>query len=237
MTKMIKVTCPSCKMALSLPEQQLKETDGRADCHHCGHVFRLVKKKKAAAEPTPTPKERVNPDPIFKDVGASDPIFPTDDFPTGGKSDTLEKAKQAAKSSKKSAFKLNYREPKANANKANHFTDIGQNPLAFNMLDANTANAQIPQVSIKPAVNGNNPSINTTGTPDQQNNITIHTDSLVFTLVGDNANDGGVIDAGGNKSNAPIVVSSGNDLNWTIATIAALIVLIVQLFYLVLMLQ
>lgn len=80
--------------------------------------------------------------------------------------------------------------------------------------------------------------MNSTGNPDQQNNITIHTDSLVFTLVGDNnGTDNNVIDAGGNKSNAPIVVSSGNDLNWTIATIAALIALIVQLFYLVLMLQ
>lgn len=228
MTKMIKVTCPSCKKALNLPEQQLKETDGRADCHHCGHVFRLVKKKKA----TPPPVESAKPEPIFSDVGLKDPIFPTDDFPSGSKSEKS----QTAASKPKSAVKLNYREPKAKSKKPHAFADVGQKPLMFNMLDTDTANSQIPQVAIKPAVNGKTPAIST-GNPDQQNNITIHTDSLVFTLVGDNNGDSNVIDSAGNKSNAPIVVSSGNDLNWTIATIAALIALIVQLFYLVLMMM
>lgn len=237
MTKMIKVTCPSCKTALSLSEQHLRETDGRADCHHCGHVFRLVKKKKAETPPPAEPpkKERPKTDPFFADVGVNDPIFPTDGFPTGNRA-KQEKAKP--KTANKSAVKLNYREPKAENKNRNTFADVGQKPLAFNMLDADSANAQIPQVSIKPAVQGNALAMNSTGNPDQQNNITIHTDSLVFTLVGDNnGTDNNVIDAGGNKSNAPIVVSSGNDLNWTIATIAALIALIVQLFYLVLMLQ
>lgn len=225
MTKMIKVTCPSCKKPLSLPEQQLRETDGRADCSHCGHSFRLVKKKKAENKPTPAPKKD-----IFADVGMKDPIFPTDGFPTGEK---------AAAKPKKTQKPLNYREPKAESKNNNDiFADVGQKPLAFNMLDAETANSQIPQVSIKPAANSTSTTALTTGTPDQQNNITIHTDSLVFTLVGDNANEsGGVIDSNGNKSNAPIMVTSGSDLNWTIATIGALIVLIVQLFYLVLMLQ
>lgn len=222
MTKMIKVTCPSCKTPLSLPEQQLRDNDGRANCNHCGHSFRLIKKKKNENKPAAPRKN------IFADVGTKDPIFPTDDFPTGEK---------FSSQPKKSQSKLNYREPKAES-KNNTFADVEKKPLAFNMLDVDAVHSQIPQVSIKPAANSTTTTALTTGTPDQQNNITIHTDSLVFTLVGDNNNENnGVIDNNSNKPNAPIVVTSSNDLNWTIATIGLLIVLIVQLFYLVLMLQ
>lgn len=219
MTKMIKVTCPSCKKALSLPEQQLRDTDGRTDCSHCGHSFRLIKKKKAENQPTPAPQKD-----IFADVGTKDPIFPTDGFPTGEK--TIAQPKKAQP-------KLNYREPKAESKKPKLFAETEQKPMAFNLLDTDTANSQIPQVSIKPAVN-NAPAL-ATGTPDQQNNITIHTDSLVFTLVGDNTNDSSnIVNNTPNKTNAPIMVASSNDLNWTIAVFCMIIILMLQLFYLVL---
>ena len=79
----------------------------------------------------------------------------------------------------------------------------------------------------------------------QKNNITIHTDSLVFTLVGDN-NTGatapatvphgtlpGAVTPGGvpPAPTLPLAVSAEYEINWIVASLAAMAVLIMQLFY------
>ena len=136
---------------------------------------------------------------------------------------------------------LTYREPKA-ADKPT-FAEVGE-PFAFNLMDKDSVNAQLPQISVQPAVN--TPAMSASlGADSPQNNITIHTDSLVFTLVGDGQGmslPSTQIAAGGLPStqvNAapvpPVVVQAANETNWTIATIAAMTVLVMQLFYWVLL--
>ena len=237
---MIKVSCPSCKSALKIAEEKLMETQGRVVCHECQHIFRLVKKSKKNAPPAqtlPANAKKASKSP-FDDIGDNDPIFPNDDF--------LEEPKTKLKNKKSNKIKpladlppLHYRIPKAEAKTP--FAEVNQqSPVAFNLLDYKTANQQIPQVNINPV--SNEPI-------DSKNNITINTGSLVFTVMGDGQANANTLPSDGAKFNeipmtnqqavAMLAAATGtrNDLNWTIAVIAALISLIVQLFYLVLMLS
>lgn len=153
---------------------------------------------------------------------------------------TVNKEKKTAQIQPKPSSKLVYRIPKAPF-KAPQFVEVGsqEETFAFNLLDRNEVEKQIPQVAIKPS--SNHLPIPVTRTGEQQNNITIHTDSLVFTLVGDGQSPiagmpQGQMMSTSNNLPAPITVTASNEMNWTIATIGALIVLILQLFNLIMML-
>lgn len=258
----IKVNCPSCKSPLQIPEHKLRETQGRVVCHECQHIFRLVKKnKKAASQAKPRSEQPQRP--IFNEVGSvsdldeihkTDPVWPTDGWPSGEevKRPKPQSQAQPQPKKKKSSGRPDYRIPKAENKPREHFANVGQQqPFAFNLLDPKTANMQVPQVSINPSAeekDGQEQSVSPpavrTNNGEQQNNITIHTGSLVFTLVGDGQNSSTTLTAPENNPSppvAPVAVQvpvsgvSGSELNWTIATIAALIVLIVQFFYFILM--
>jgi len=154
-------------------------------------------------------------------------------------SDVFNKPKSTTSQPKSKQKPLNYRIPKAS-----DFAEVHDEPFAFNLLDRDSVNSQLPQIAVKPAVNANSVSAATNLKQDgQQNNITIHTDSLVFTLLGDGQTTQSPMvalpNAGTPVHSMPPVItpaSEHSNMNWTIATIAALIVLIMQLFYWVLLL-
>ncbi|MDK4679992.1 hypothetical protein [Kingella negevensis] len=140
---------------------------------------------------------------------------------------------------------LSYRIPKA----AEMFAEdeTANNPFTFTMLDRDSIASQLPQVTMKEK---NGTTAIAAQRSDQQNNITIHTDSLVFTLIGDGqipanalpANNAYVSSDEPNTATqtqvqASTAVATQNDMNWTVATIAALMVLIVQLFYWVILMM
>lgn len=218
---MIKISCPSCKAALKIAEEKLAETQGRVVCHECQHIFRLVKKSKKAPAPAQTkPFDDVNDD--------TPPLF------------TNKPKLKPQDVEKLNLPPLHYRVPKAEAKTP--FAEVNSDhPVAFNLLDYKTANQQVPQVNINPPmVAGQSEST------DSKNNITIHTGSLVFTLTSDgqggaNSGDKFAEVPMSNQQTAALLAaaatSSRSELNWTIATIVALMFLIVQLFYLMLMLS
>lgn len=220
---MIKISCPSCKAALKIAEEKLTETQGRVVCHECQHIFRLVKKSKKAPPPAPTkPFDDLNDD---------------DDLPIKSAIKPKLKPQDVAKLN---LPPLHYRVPKAEAKTP--FAEVGSdnNPIAFNLLDYKTANQQISGVNINPPMVAGDVS----ASGDLKNNITIHTGSLVFTLTNDgqaNASNGDKFAEVpmNNQQTAALLAAATNarsELNWTIAVIVALVFLIVQLFYLVLML-
>ncbi|XXQ67558.1 zinc-ribbon domain-containing protein [Neisseriaceae bacterium B1] len=231
----IKVNCPQCKQAVAVEKSELNATQGRVDCPHCAHVFHLVKKSKKAAESAPKVDKA---QPAYREPHADD----LKDIEA-----MFRKAETLDTHASKSQTPLAYRIPKA-PNKKPKFAEVGSEAFAFNLLDRDSINAQMPQVSVKPASNAAMP-IPASRTGEQQNNITIHTDSLVFTLMGDGQNPmAGLTQpqmmpstqlANGMVAAAPTPIAvavAQNETNWTIATIAALIVLILQLFYLIMML-
>lgn len=251
---MIKINCPSCKSPLQIAEQKLRETQGRVVCHECRHIFRLVKKNKKINTPK---QEVINDKALFSDVGVQnneiDPVWPNDGWPTEEndplRSENKSNIKNNTASTKKKTTsktqkqRLTYRIPKADDRPA--FADVEQKkPFAFNLLDAQAANMQVPQVSVNPSENAlqtAQQALQRT-TSDQQNNITIHTGSLVFTLVGDSQGSNTTLTASdgskfaepsvqGIQPNMAPVIQPSSELSWTTATIAALIVLIIQLFY------
>lgn len=238
---MIKINCPSCKAALKIAEEKLAETQGRVVCHECQHIFRLVKKSKktvAPAQTSPAGSAKKTAKSAFSEVGGASPVLI--------KEESFDKAKVQLKNKNISKIQplknlppLHYRVPKAEAKIP--FSEVNQqSPVAFNLLDYKTANQQVPQVNINPSTNEN---------VDSKNNITIHTGSLVFTVMGDGQANASTLPSDGTKFNeipmtnqqAAAMIAAATttrgELNWTIATIAALIILIVQLFYLVLMLS
>lgn len=261
----ITVSCPNCTEQVSLDTKDLKKSDGQALCPHCDYSFKLVKKSKKQAQNDVIEQEK-QPAPAAKKSSTSmddDAEQHVRSWFGFGKSRDAEVAKKAepkvlpeppqspklvktvaAMSAIKHAQKpLTYREPKA-ADKPT-FAEVGE-PFAFNLMDRDSVNAQLPQISVQPAVN--TPAMSASLSADSpQNNITIHTDSLVFTLVGDGQGmslPSTQIAAGGLPSTqvnpaavapAPVVVQAANDTNWTIATIAAMAVLVMQLFYWVLL--
>ena len=141
---------------------------------------------------------------------------------------------------------LKYRVPRADG-VAHTFAEVGNN-TAFSLLDRDSINSQLPQIAMKPAVKNNKTTaVSEMRTDGQQNNITIHTDSLVFTLLGDGQGNTSMAPVAAPNAlalgnHAPTIPPTQNDValspsgefNWMAASIAALMVLIMQLFYWVL---
>ena len=226
----IKLTCPDCGTQSSVSTKKLDETQGVTHCPTCQYEFHLVKKiKKKTTQQT-------------NEIKFREPHINTDNIDV---SDVFNKPKSTTSQPKSKQKPLNYRIPKAS-----DFAEVRDEPLAFNLLDRDSVNSQLPQIAVKPAVNANSVSAATNLKQDgQQNNITIHTDSLVFTLLGDGQTTqspmvapnsiAALPNAGTPVHSMPPVIapaSEHSNMNWTIATIAALIVLIMQLFYWVLLL-
>ena len=199
----IKVNCPECHKSVTLETEMLQQNDGKAVCSHCFHIFKLVKKtpKNAAGKKQPATAKGKNGKPA-KDGKTAEP------------KPNKTVVAMSAQTSTQQKKPLHYREPKAGSAKP-MFAEVPQNqsPTVFNLLDRDSASAQLPQISLQPGLG--TASARTAMNHDaQKNNITIHTDSLVFTLVGDN-NTG---------APAPAAVSHGT-------LPGAMAVLIMQLFY------
>ena len=232
----IKVNCPECHKSVTLETEMLQQNDGKAVCSHCFHIFKLVKKtpKTAAGKKQPaTAAAKSKNGKQAKDSKTAEP--------------KLAKTVKAMSSQTRTQQQqpLHYREPKARSAKP-MFAEVPQNPspTVFNLLDRDSASAQLPQISLQPSLG--TASARTAMNHDaQKNNITIHTDSLVFTLVGDN-NTGtpapaavphgtlpGAVTPGGvpPAPTLPLAVSAEYEINWIVASLAAMAVLIMQLFY------
>lgn len=230
----IKVNCPECHKSVTLETEMLQQNDGKAVCSHCFHIFKLVKKtpKNAAGKKQPATAKGKNGKPA-KDGKTAEP------------KPNKTVVAMSAQTSTQQKKPLHYREPKAGSAKP-MFAEVPQNqsPTVFNLLDRDSASAQLPQISLQPGLG--TASARTAMNHDaQKNNITIHTDSLVFTLVGDN-NTGapapaavshgtlpGAVTPGGvpPAPTLPLAVSAEYEINWIVASLAAMAVLIMQLFY------
>ncbi len=141
---------------------------------------------------------------------------------------------------------LEYRIPRAD-DVIHTFAEVGNN-TTFSLLDRNSISSQLPQIAMKPAAkNSKTTAVSEMRTDGQQNNITIHTDSLVFTLLGDGQGGTGIAPVAAPNTlalgnHAPTIPPTKNDVtlspssefNWMAASIVALMVLIMQLFYWVL---
>lgn len=241
----IKINCPQCKQEVAVEKAELNRTQGRVDCPHCSHVFHLVKKpKKTAANQAAPKKQPEHRESHTDDKSGIQAMF--DEASAKIKQQLFDAKSPLRENISKTV--LAYRIPKA-PNRNKMFAEVGSDKnFAFNLLDRESVNAQLPQVSVRSA---NSMPIPAQRDSEQQNNITIHTDSLVFTLMGDGKNSltgltqpqmlpsTHVTGTSMVAATAPApmaVAATQNETNWTIATIAALIVLILQLFYLILML-
>lgn len=226
----IRVNCPECHSKVVLEKALLAKTNGHAVCPECTHTFKLVKKNKTAQQAAKESKPKA-----------------AETQPQQAADEALLREMFAEQAEPKPAKKpLNYRIPKAVA-KSKDFGEVGEGAFAFNMLDRDSINRQLP-VTVKPT--GSN---SITHAPmqqeGQQNHITIHTDSLVFTLVGDGQapmlpqTSMALAPVAANLPMAaqqPVMVqpaaAPASEFNWTIATIGALVILIIQLFNFILML-
>ncbi|MDO4434639.1 MAG: hypothetical protein Q4B82_08700 [Alysiella sp.] len=228
----VQVNCPQCKQKNELDKSLLEWTQGQVVCVHCGHQFQMVKRPKSNATQKQIVAEQKVPEPVFRQ-----PVVEA-----VNESSAVQTPKEGQQQPKKAAI-LHYRIPKA-PTKMPRFVAVEDSPLAFNLMDRDSMNAQLPQVAIKPAVSVVDP---TQRSGEPQNNITIHTDSLVFTLVSDNGMNSvahlpqtqvaTTLPAfAATAVQQPVAIVNAHETNWTIATIAALAVLIIQLFSLILML-
>lgn len=206
----VKLNCPDCKTFFSVSKQELDQTSGLTFCPKCQYEFRLVKKNHKKTEANNAIDSSAKT--LFENSKPTKPVL------------------------QKKRPPLNYRIPKA----ADVFADVSESePFSFNLLDRNSVQNQLPQVSVKPSIS-TQPAADTNKSDGQQNNITIHTDSLVFTLLGDGQTTSAPmiapLTAPPPPPSVPVIVAPENNMNWTIATIGALIVLIMQLFYYILFL-
>lgn len=255
----IKVNCPECKSSVILDSQELNRTQGRASCSECGNVFQLTKKPKKRT-PVPEPRHESHLESHLDDVLmydndtiVLDNLLTPADAPADDSIQDLfqdlshvqtEQHDMQPETSKPAP--LVYRIPKADDGKL--FAEVQQEePISVNFLDRDSISTQLPQVSIKDKTHTNTPVSDAVNVP-QQNNITIHTDSLVFTLIGDGQSPVGANHLTTNVPSttvappavalpSPVAATSSSETNWTIAVISALIVLIMQLFYWMLMLM
>lgn len=249
----IKVDCPECLGVVTLETEVLKKTDGRAVCPHCAHTFKLVKKakKKAASETQPAPKSNTKKAHLTNNDVIDAPASKSEKsqrawFGRGQKpmqAAPVRKTVAELSALQRTQTPLAYREPKAQA--VPTFAEVGaQDAFTFNLLDRDSVNAQMPQISVQPALDKSVATSAKFNNDGQQNHITIHTDSLVFTLVGDGNNASNTLPSMsmGNLPStqvnpvtapAPVVVQAATvtETNWTVATIAAMAILVMQLFY------
>lgn len=266
----ITVNCPKCRQEVTIERAALNASQGRVDCLHCAHVFHLVKKSKKATdavaatmqpEKKSTPKGSLNyREPQAKTIvkeelmSIEDMFMELTDKPARQKQ-TVELAAKAKTASRHRRQKpLTYRIPKAPTLKKNDFAEVGvgNDAVAFNLLDHDSINAQVPQVSVQPT--GSALPVPAVRVGEPQNNITIHTDSLVFTLIGDGQNNmanlpqsltgltqvpvmgNSAVPSQNVVAPTPMAATPSSEFNWTVATIGAFLVLIVQLFNFILML-
>lgn len=220
----IKINCPDCGKPQSYSRVTLVKTQGHVVCKDCHHMFRVLKqtgKSNKAVETVAVPSDAAQ-------TGKAAPKQPE-------KANPAARAKPAAG---KNAAAREYRIPKAQPAakaapqaKRTEFAEVESAPFAFNLLEREEQTANVPQ--LLPAENGTRMQART----PQGENITIHTDNLVFTLVGDPAVPQPLSPAVPNQPPSPPALppAATHEINWTIATIAALIVLILQLFYLMMM--
>ncbi|ULJ60833.1 hypothetical protein MIS46_02565 [Wielerella bovis] len=256
-----RASCPSCGFVFHLVKKAKKKP-----------VASTEKPRPEAPEPTPRRESANTPRPndalMFEEVDDNPPLIPDvddslknmfDDFADldddGVNSTPPQPAEEKPRNplyktvSELSSLKtqqqpLSYRIPKAQ-NVAQMFADAtaaqGQ-PFAFTLLDRDSVASQLPQVTVKEKADDDNQS-SELRQDGQQNNITIHTDSLVFTLLGDGQNTTSVNNTQPDSATQTATqtqmqtVAVTNEMNWTIATLSALIVLIVQLFYWVMMMM
>lgn len=248
--------CPSCGFVFHLVKKAKKKPEP------------TEKPRPEAPEPTPRRESARTPRPndalMFEEVDDNPPLIKSvddslknmfDDFadldddgvktppPKSAKTkprNSLHKTVSELSSLKTQQQPLSYRVPKAqmfaDANAAQ-----GQ-PFTFTLLDRDSISAQLPQVAIKEK-NANSGVPSEIRQDGQQNNITIHTDSLVFTLLGDGQSTTSMNTSQPNTATQTATqtqtqtVTASSEMNWTIATLSALIVLIVQLFYWVMMMM
>lgn len=228
----IRVNCPECHAAVVLERELLEKTNGHAVCPECTHAFKLVRKAKAGGNPPPAEAAEKQPEPATAAAAG-----------TGG---------ETRRASLMDAIRkpLRYRVPKApEKEKAPQFAEVAEDPFTFNLLDRDSVSRQMP-VTLQPS--GSSSITHAPMQQDgQQNHITIHTDSLVFTLMGDNQNNPAAahpvamnstaalptVHSGGTISPAAAAAAARSETNWTIATIVAMVILVIQLFNFILMLM
>ena len=251
-----RATCSSCGFVFHLVKKSKKKAV----------ETQAAQPRPDAPEPTPrhesanTPRE--NDVLMFEEVGDNSPLINNkvndslremfDDFMDVGDDgvsdklpahepeeprNSLHKTVAELSSLKQQQQPLSYRIPKAN-DVAQMFADnkaVQGQPFAFTLMDRDSISSQLPQVTVKEKGETDTAEIRQDG---QQNNITIHTDSLVFTLLGDGQNTTSVAQPASNTNTTTqaeiqtkVVAANQNEMNWVIATMSALIVLIVQLFY------
>lgn len=219
--KPVKVSCPKCNQVVQLAHSELDRSDGRAVCHHCLHIFQLVKRKKNHVLSEQKNKQQATVELLDKHHQEQNSSFV--------------EQKQVEKSSHSPR---KYRIPKA-ATKVLRFTQVQAEPLPFNLIDGQQA-VTSNQLAVVPTYHGQQSAAMPTLMPEQQNNVTIHTDSLVFTLVNSEGHNpvGQPHASILTMPHAPVstVATQSENHHWTVATISALIVLILQLFYLIMML-
>ena len=270
----VKVKCPKCNHISVLDSVDLNKTQGRAVCSSCNHIFQLVKKskkptekaapqaqanttkptapkketeKKAALQGEVLAKEKSAADKLREQTAKSlDAFFNDHDKKETTAPKIAKTVHEISKQQRHEQRPLEYRVPRADG-MAHTFAEVG-NGTAFSLLDRDSISSQLPQIAMKPAAkNSKTTAVSEMRTDGQQNNITIHTDSLVFTLLGDGQGGTGIAPVAAPNTlalgnHAPTIPPTKNDVtlspssefNWMAASIVALMVLIMQLFYWVL---
>ena len=128
-------------------------------------------------------------------------------------------------------------QPRKLADSVETFAEVGAGTMPFTLPDRDSIKMQLPQVLPPASELQNGAGSGMQG--DQQNNITIRTDNLVFTLMGDQQGQSlpNTQASGGGHMPPPPVYSYSHhqEMNLVIAIIVALIIFVIQLFYLVVM--
>ena len=196
-------------------------------------------KQKPAPSPTP-PAEAAKPNTKPADPAKKQPAAAQAQSTPKPAAPKIEPTVAQLKKLNRPQQPLQYRVP---AFKEHTFAEVN----TFTLLDRDSAHQHFPQIAMKPAAQGSKNSSTTIGgaNSEQQNNITIHTDSLVFTLVGDNQSGANTLPQPAPHAQppappaptAPAQPSHHSEFNWMMASIIALTILILQLFYWLLMMM
>lgn len=240
--KTVEVACPKCKQLSRFSSVELSSTTGKAVCEHCFHVFQLVRKNKSVSVQSVEQNQKSLQSTgelghqqlklSEQDKRVDTQVFSkNDDFIQVAK---VERELQKVADLKFSEPSLSYRIPKA-ITKLRDFAEVKQQePVVFNLIDP-ISPSSLPAVGSTIYQADDSVSIPVVASVSK-NNVTIHTDSLIFTLVVDGHNAVGEANSARSDIQEVSVASYADNYHWTIATISALVVLILQLFYLIMML-
>lgn len=219
----IQFNCPKCKNTISVSKQNLQRPKGRVNCPECGAVCLYTVGKSQPNKEVPEAKQQESvvryrvpkyqlpkPTPIYREPKY---FLSTEDR------DKLFKARLQRQS--ETAPKKRFKKPV--------FAEVGLEVENFNLLNEKTT--QLPQVAADKL-----PITLRDSSSEQQNTFTIRTDNLVFTLVNSDSAQPTAWSALSDHDIPNVAKSSiHHEINWMIANIVALIILMVQLFYFVLM--